>query len=45
MVYDNRKQMEEVIGKLDENSFIKKKIAEMKNYREKTKILMKKFKL
>lgn len=45
MVYDNRKQMEMVIGKLDENSFIKKKIAEMKSYREKTKELLKKFKL
>ena len=45
MVYDNRKQMETVIGKLDENSFIKKKIAEMKDYREKTKGLLKKFKL
>jgi hypothetical protein len=45
MVYDNRKQMETVIGKLDENSFIKKKIAEMKNYRERTKILVNKFKL
>jgi hypothetical protein len=45
MVYDNRKQMETVIGKLDENSFIKKKIAEMKDYREKTKSLLKKFKL
>ena len=45
MVYDNRKQMETVIGKLDENSFIKKKISEMKNYREKTKELLKKFKL
>jgi len=45
MVYDNRKQMEEVIGKLDENSFIKKKIAEMKNYRDRTKELLKKFKL
>ncbi|HWN87887.1 MAG TPA: DUF4954 family protein, partial [Chitinophagaceae bacterium] len=44
MVYDNRKQMETVIGKLDENSFIKKKIAEMKNYRERTKELLKKFK-
>ena len=43
MVYDNRKQMETVIGKLDENSFIKKKIAEMKNYRERTKELLKKF--
>jgi hypothetical protein len=45
MVYDNRKQMETVVGKLDENSFIKKKIAEMKVYREKTKSLLKKFKL
>jgi Domain of unknown function (DUF4954)/Domain of unknown function (DUF6819) len=45
MVYDNRKQMETVIGKLDDNSFIKKQIAEMKNYRERTKELLKKFKL
>ena len=45
MVYDNRKQMEIVIGKLDENSFIKKKIVEMKDYRERTKGLLKKFKL
>jgi hypothetical protein len=45
MVYDNRKQMEEVIGKLGENSFIKTKIAEMKTYREKTKELLKNFKL
>ena len=45
MVYDNRKQMETVIGKLDDNSFIKKKIAEMKDYRSKTKELLKKFKL
>jgi Domain of unknown function (DUF4954) len=44
MVYDNRKQMETVIGRLDENSFIKKKIAEMKDYREKTKTLLKKLK-
>ncbi|HEX6845602.1 MAG TPA: DUF4954 family protein [Chitinophagaceae bacterium] len=45
MVYDNRNQMEKVMGKLDENSFIKRKIAETKNYREKTKELVKKFKL
>ena len=45
MVYDNRKQMETVIGKLDDNSFIKKQIAEMKDYRSKTKELLKKFKL
>ena len=45
MVYDNRKQMDTVVGKLDQNSFIKKKIAEMKEYREKTKAFIKKFKL
>lgn len=45
MVYDNRKQMETVIGKLNENSFIKKKITEMKAYRERTKELLKKLKL
>jgi hypothetical protein len=45
MVYDNRKQMESVIGRLDDNSFIKKQIAEMKDYRAKTKELVKKFKL
>ena len=45
MVYDNNKQMETVIGKLDDNSFIKKKIAEMKTYRERGKELLKKFKL
>ena len=45
MVYDNRKQMEMVTGKLDENTFIKKKIAEMKDYREKTQRLQKRFKL
>ena len=45
MVYDNRKQMEAVIGKLDDNSFIKKQIAEMKSYRERAKELLKKFKL
>ncbi|HKC36932.1 MAG TPA: hypothetical protein VKB95_12750, partial [Chitinophagaceae bacterium] len=45
MIYDNRKQKETVIGKLGENSFIKKKIAEMKDYSGKTKELLKKFKL
>jgi hypothetical protein len=34
--------METVIGKLDENSFIKKKITEMKSYRERAKELLKK---
>jgi hypothetical protein len=45
MVYDNRKQMETVVGKLDENSFIKKQIAQMKEFRNKTKELVKKLKL
>jgi len=44
MVYDNRKQMEMVVGRLDDNSFIKKKIAEMKEYRLKAKELLKKLK-
>lgn len=45
MVYDNRKQMETVIGKLDDNSFINKKIDEMKAYKEKVRSLIKTFKL
>ncbi len=45
MVYDNRRQMEKVIGKLDENSFINNRMAEMNDYREKTKVLIKKLKL
>jgi hypothetical protein len=42
MVYETRRQMESVIGKLDDNSFIKSKIAEMKDYRKKTNELLKK---
>jgi hypothetical protein len=42
MVYETRRQMEAVIGKLDDNSFIKSKIAEMKDYRKKTNELLKK---
>lgn len=43
MVYDNRKQMELVTGKLNDNSFINKQIAEMKTYRENVKKLLKAF--
>jgi hypothetical protein len=42
MVYETRRQMEAVIGKLDDNSFIKSKIAEMKDYRKKTNEFLKK---
>lgn len=45
MVYDNRKQMETVVGKLDENSFIKSKMAEMKEYKKKASDLVRKLKL
>ena len=45
MVYDNKKQMETVIGRLDANSFIKAKIAEMKEYKKKVSDLVKKLKL
>ncbi len=43
MLYHSRKQMETVTGRLDENSFIKKQIAWMKEYRKKTNELVKRF--
>jgi hypothetical protein len=43
MLYDNRKQMETVTGRLDDNSFIKKQIDGMKEYRKKTNELVKRF--
>jgi hypothetical protein len=45
MLYDNRKQMEAVTGRLDENNFIKNQISLMKEYRKKTGSLVKKFRL
>ena len=45
MVYETKKEMDAVIGRLDENSFIKSQQKEMSIYREKAKSLSTKFKL
>jgi hypothetical protein len=45
MVYDNKKQMETVIGKLEDNSFIKNKIAWWKTFGKETREVIKKIKL
>ena len=45
MVYETRKEMEKVIGKLEDNTFIKQQIEEMKQYRKKATELSRKLKL
>ncbi len=45
MVFETRSEMEKVMGKLSDNSFIKLQIEEMKQYRRKVKELSDKFKL
>lgn len=45
MVYETKKEMDQVIGRLEVNGFIKQQISEMKTYQEKVKVLAKKFKL
>ena len=45
MVYETKKEMDAVIGRLDENSFIKSQQKEMKDYRERAKSFSIKFKL
>lgn len=45
MVYETKKEMDKVIGKLDQNGFIKQQVNEMKVYREKVNRLSEKFKL
>jgi len=45
MVYETKKEMDKVTGSLDDNSFIKLQVNEMKAYREKVKTLSNKFKL
>ncbi|HLF45879.1 MAG TPA: DUF4954 family protein [Chitinophagaceae bacterium] len=44
MVYETKKEMEQVTGRLDDNSFIKSRQKEMKAYREKVLALSAKFK-
>ena len=45
MVYDNKKQMDTVIGKLEDNSFMKNKIAWWKGFRKETSDVIKKCRL
>ena len=45
MVYETKKEMDTVIGKLELNGFIKEQILEMKAYRDKVKVFLKKIKL
>lgn len=45
MVYETRKEMIQVIGALEDNSFIKQQLSEMKTYREKARQLAKHFTL
>jgi hypothetical protein len=45
MVHETKKEMDKVIGKLDQNGFIKQRVHEMKGYREKVNSLSGKLKL
>jgi hypothetical protein len=45
MVYETRREMDKVIGRLEDNSFIRQQIEEMKQFRKKTEGLIKKFNL
>jgi spore coat protein CotF len=45
MVYDSQEQMDKVIGKLDENSFIKQKEKEFTSFKKQVGSLVKAFKL
>jgi len=45
MVYETQKEMEKVIGKLDDNVFIRQQLEEMKQFRKKVNSAVKNFKL
>lgn len=45
MVYESIGEMNEVLGKLEDNSFIKQQVVEMKNFKKEITSLKKKFKL
>ncbi|MES2005240.1 MAG: DUF4954 family protein [Bacteroidota bacterium] len=45
MVYESIGEMNEVLGKLEENSFIKQQVAELKTFKTEVSSLKKKFKL
>ncbi|HNF43920.1 MAG TPA: DUF4954 family protein, partial [Ferruginibacter sp.] len=44
MVYDNSKEMESVIGKLEDNSFIQQQLAELDTLKKLVKLLLKRLK-
>jgi hypothetical protein len=45
MVYESEKEMEKVIGKLKDNSFILQQQEELKSFRKRTESIANKFKL
>jgi hypothetical protein len=45
MVYESEKEMEKVIGKLKDNSFILQQQEELKLFRSRTEVIIKKYKL
>jgi hypothetical protein len=45
MVYENIPEMNEVLGKLEENSFIKQQLSELQNFKKEITALKKRFKL
>jgi len=45
MVYENIEEMNEVVGSLEENSFVNDEIAGLKSYRKEAEDIIKKFKL
>lgn len=45
MVYDTRKEMEKVLGRLEDNSFINQQVAELKEFKKTVSLVMKQFEL
>jgi hypothetical protein len=45
MAYDTRQEMDKVLGKLDENSFIQQELEGLKEFKSKVNGLVKSFKL
>ena len=44
MVYDTNKEMDKVMGRLEDNSFIKQQLAEFEEMKSQVKVLLKKLK-
>ena len=45
MVYDTKKEMEKVIGKIEDNTFIQQQLGELDSFKKKVKGIVKKFEL